>query len=66
MARTRSPSSISGPSVYICNECIKLCKDILDDEISGQVPASISDEFPKPKEIKEFLDLYVVGQEAPR
>ena len=28
---------ISGPSVYICNECIKLCKDILDDEISGQV-----------------------------
>ena len=53
---------ISGPSVYICNECIKLCKDILDDEISGQVLFD-SDEFPKPKEIKEFLDLYVVGQE---
>ena len=52
---------ISGPSVYICNECIKLCKDILDDEISGQVLFD-SDEFPKPKEIKEFLDLYVVGQ----
>ena len=53
---------ISGPSVYICNECIKLCKDILDDEISGQVLFD-SDEFPKPREIKEFLDLYVIGQE---
>jgi ATP-dependent Clp protease ATP-binding subunit ClpX len=52
---------ISGPSVYICNECIKLCKDILDDEISGQVLFD-SDEFPKPREIKEFLDLYVIGQ----
>jgi ATP-dependent Clp protease ATP-binding subunit ClpX len=53
---------ISGPSVYICNECIKLCKDILDDEISGQVLFD-SDEFPKPKEIKEFLDLYVICQD---
>jgi ATP-dependent Clp protease ATP-binding subunit ClpX len=53
---------ISGPSVYICNECIKLCKDILDDEISGQVLFD-SDEFPKPREIKEFLDLYVIGQD---
>ncbi len=53
---------ISGPSVYICNECIKLCKDILDDEISGQVLFD-SDEFPKPKEIKEFLNLYVIGQD---
>ena len=54
---------ISGPSVYICNECIKLCKDILDDEISGQVLFD-SEDFPKPKEIKEFLDLYVIGQEV--
>ncbi len=53
---------ISGPSVYICNECIKLCKDILDDEISGQVLFD-SDEFPKPREIKDFLDLYVIGQD---
>jgi ATP-dependent Clp protease ATP-binding subunit ClpX len=53
---------ISGPSVYICNECIKLCKDILDDEISGQVLFD-ADDFPKPKEIKEFLDLYVIGQD---
>jgi ATP-dependent Clp protease ATP-binding subunit ClpX len=53
---------ISGPSVYICNECIKLCKDILDEEISGQVLFD-SEDFPKPKEIKEFLDLYVIGQE---
>jgi ATP-dependent Clp protease ATP-binding subunit ClpX len=53
---------ISGPSVYICNECIKLCKDILDDEISGQVLFD-AEEFPKPKEIKDFLDLYVIGQD---
>ncbi|NIM19049.1 MAG: ATP-dependent Clp protease ATP-binding subunit ClpX [Candidatus Latescibacteria bacterium] len=53
---------ISGPSVYICNECIKLCKDILDDEISGQVLFD-AEEFPKPREIKEFLDLYVIGQD---
>jgi ATP-dependent Clp protease ATP-binding subunit ClpX len=52
---------ISGPSVYICNECIKLCKDILDDEISGQNVLEAED-FPKPKEIKDFLDLYVIGQ----
>lgn len=56
---------ISGPSVYICNECIKLCKDILDDEISGQVLFD-SDEFPKPREIKDFLDLYVIGQDQPK
>jgi len=54
---------ISGPSVYICNECIKLCKDILDDEISGQNLFD-SEDFPKPKEIKEFLDLYVIGQDS--
>jgi ATP-dependent Clp protease ATP-binding subunit ClpX len=53
---------ISGPSVYICNECIKLCKDILDDEISGQVLFD-SEDFPKPRQIKEFLDLYVVSQD---
>jgi ATP-dependent Clp protease ATP-binding subunit ClpX len=53
---------ISGPSVYICNECIKLCKDILDDEISGQNLFDAED-FPKPREIKEFLDLYVIGQD---
>ncbi len=53
---------ISGPSVYICNECIKLCKDILDDEISQQM-AFDSEDFPKPKEIKEFLNLYVIGQD---
>jgi len=53
---------ISGPSVYICNECIKLCKDILDDEMAGQMLFD-TDEFPKPKDIKEFLDLYVIGQE---
>jgi ATP-dependent Clp protease ATP-binding subunit ClpX len=52
---------VSGPSVYICNECIRLCNDILEEEMSGSV---IFDEqhFPKPKEIREYLDNYVIGQ----
>ncbi len=53
---------VSGPSVYICNECIRLCNDILEEEMAGTV---LYDEkhFPKPKEIKENLDNYVIEQE---
>ena len=53
---------IAGPSVYICNECIDLCNDIIKEEISE---ASEEDEehFPVPKEIKSTLDEYVIGQE---
>jgi ATP-dependent Clp protease ATP-binding subunit ClpX len=53
---------VSGPSVYICNECIRLCNDILEEEMSGTMLWEM-DNFPKPKEIKEFIDQYVVGQE---
>ena len=53
---------IAGPSVYICNECIDLCNDIIKEEISE---ASEEDEehFPVPMEIKSTLDEYVIGQE---
>lgn len=55
---------IAGPSVYICDECIELCNDIIREEVDTEtvVPASQS-KVPKPKDIKTFLDQYVVGQE---
>ena len=54
---------VAGPnSVYICNECIKLCNDILEGELMDE--ASLAPpEFPKPLEIKDHLDQYVIGQE---
>ncbi len=54
---------VAGPSsVYICSECIKLCNDILEGELLDE--ASLSPpKFPKPREIREFLDQYVIGQD---
>ncbi|MFD1466440.1 ATP-dependent Clp protease ATP-binding subunit ClpX [Lapidilactobacillus mulanensis] len=53
---------IAGPGVYICNECIDLCKDILDDELrEDAVEQNVK--VPKPKEILDFLDEYVIGQD---
>tara|TARA_B100000686_G_C16725237_1_gene937386 strand:+ start:439 stop:1710 length:1272 start_codon:yes stop_codon:yes gene_type:complete len=53
---------IAGPSVYICNECIDLCNDIIKEEIS-EVTESEEESFPVPIEIKASLDEYVIGQE---
>ncbi|HEY7461300.1 MAG TPA: ATP-dependent Clp protease ATP-binding subunit ClpX [Gemmatimonadota bacterium] len=53
---------ISGPSVYICNECIKLCNEILQEEALKGRTTPIQD-IPRPHEIKDFLDQYVIGQE---
>ena len=53
---------IAGPSVYICNECIDLCNDIIKEEIS-EAADSDDDSFPVPIEIKASLDEYVIGQE---
>jgi ATP-dependent Clp protease ATP-binding subunit ClpX len=53
---------VSGPSVYICNECIKLCNDILEEEM-GRESGSVAVDLPKPVEIKSVLDEYVIGQE---
>ncbi|MDP7032608.1 MAG: ClpX C4-type zinc finger protein, partial [Gemmatimonadota bacterium] len=49
---------VSGPSVYICNECIKLCNDIIEEEL-GRETSTQRMELPKPSEIKSSLDEYV-------
>ncbi len=54
---------IAGPGVYICDECIDLCNEIIEEEFSGAEEISFA-ELPKPVEILEFLDDYVVGQDA--
>src|SRR6186997_2826610 len=53
---------ISGPSVYICNECISLCNEILAEDEEREVAEAIT-QVPTPQEIKEVLDQYVIGQE---
>jgi ATP-dependent Clp protease ATP-binding subunit ClpX len=53
---------IAGPTVYICDECIELCNDIIAEEATRETEQSTS-AIPKPKEIKAVLDQYVVGQE---
>ena len=53
---------IAGPGVYICDECIELCNDIIAEELADTTELSF-DELPKPKEIYEFLNDYVIGQE---
>ena len=54
---------IAGPSVYICNECIDLCNDIIKEEINESIETSEEETFLIPKEIKDILDEYVIGQE---
>lgn len=53
---------IAGPGVYICDECIDLCNDIIADEVEQDETISSQSRIPKPKEILEFLNQYVVGQ----
>jgi len=53
---------IAGPGVYICDECIDLCNEIIEEELAE--PSELKwDSLPKPREIYEFLDAYVIGQE---
>ncbi|MDP3589549.1 MAG: ATP-dependent Clp protease ATP-binding subunit ClpX [Methylobacter sp.] len=54
---------IAGPSVYVCDECVDLCNDIIKDELQDDSSSFGGGELPKPKEIKEELDNYVIGQE---
>src|SRR4051794_12956335 len=53
---------IAGPGVYICDECIDLCNDIIEEELA-ETSEMRFDELPKPREIFEFLNDYVIGQE---
>jgi ATP-dependent Clp protease ATP-binding subunit ClpX len=54
---------IAGPAVYICDECIDLCNEIIEEELGESVNLGW-DELPKPREIFAFLDQYVIGQEV--
>ncbi len=54
---------IAGPSVYVCDECVELCNDIIKDELQDNTTSFGDNSLPKPKEIKAELDSYVIGQE---
>jgi len=54
---------IAGPSVFICDECVDLCNDIIREELQEAAPKSESTQLPVPSEIRETLDEYVIGQD---
>jgi ATP-dependent Clp protease ATP-binding subunit ClpX len=54
---------IAGPGVYICDECIDLCNEIIEEELNENSEVAL-DELPKPREICDFLEQYVIGQET--
>ena len=53
---------IAGPSVFVCDECVELCNDIIREELENRAEKA-RDKLPKPTEIKKVLDDYVIGQE---
>ena len=54
---------IAGPNVYICDECIQLCNDIIAEEVEKDDLLTTSSKVPNPKDIKRILDDYIIGQE---
>ncbi|MGA8978245.1 MAG: ClpX C4-type zinc finger protein, partial [Pedococcus sp.] len=54
---------IAGPGVYICDECIDLCNEIIEEELAESSELGL-DELPKPREIFDFLENYVIGQDV--
>ncbi len=56
---------IAGPGVYVCNECIDICNEIINDDEQNE-SAGVRTTLPKPQEIKSFLDEYVIGQDEPK
>ena len=55
---------IAGPNVFICNECVELCMDIIREEDKTQLASSEDGGIPTPSEIRAILDDYVIGQES--
>ncbi|MDB5904436.1 MAG: ATP-dependent Clp protease, ATP-binding subunit ClpX, partial [Betaproteobacteria bacterium] len=56
---------IAGPSVFICDECIELCNDIIREETQGEHGAKgVKSDLPVPHEIRSILDQYVIGQDV--
>ena len=55
---------IAGPQIYICDECIELCNEILEEEFSEASAVGLLEDLPKPVEIRTFLDAYVIGQDT--
>jgi len=53
---------VAGPGVYICDECIELCNEIVEEELGGEEDFDLSN-LPKPQEIRDILDQYVIGQD---
>jgi ATP-dependent Clp protease ATP-binding subunit ClpX len=54
---------IAGPSVFVCDECVELCNDIIKEELEESEAASVDGDLPKPSDIKDSLDKYVIGQQ---
>ena len=54
---------IAGPTVFICDECVDVCNEIISDDMTAE-SSSVKENLPKPIEIKDFLDQYVIGQEV--
>ncbi len=54
---------IAGPTVFICDECVDVCNDIITDDNRSEAPGGLHSSLPVPQEIKKFLDQYVIGQE---
>jgi len=60
--QTQVRKLVAGPGVYICDECIELCNEIIEEELTDGIEVELKD-IPKPKEIKVILDQYIIGQE---
>jgi ATP-dependent Clp protease ATP-binding subunit ClpX len=54
---------IAGPTVYICDQCVRLCNEIIAEEYEKEPEAELTGDIPTPEEIKRFLDAYVIGQD---
>ena len=65
-AQSEVKKLVAGPAAYICDECIELCDSIIREEYEVRIAEDSKKGVPEPKDIKKFLDQYVVGQERPK